>query len=187
MLVSKKGFEVYLQSLSAEDAGALAANADDWEVAYCAAGIGEFPIPYTVMDALRLIEHANSSAACGGERHFGVHTSDGRLVGAVAVLDINEKEKSCRIGYWLGKAHWGKGYGRQAVSLLSGFCSDGLGMRKAYAHVFGFNSRSISLLEGLGFSREDTPSRLVAHYSGYTEEERFSKSLGDVTYENGRT
>ncbi len=171
--VQNKEFRIFLEPLSADDADALSRNANDYEIAYNAASFGTFPHPYSREHALSFIEDAESSMKNGMAYHFGIRMADGTLIGAAGVLRIDPEDRSCRIGYWLGREHWGKGYAREAVSLLSSFCFGSLSIDKIYANVLGFNARSISLLEGLGFRKDDGPVRLIAHYDGYVEEQRY--------------
>ncbi len=171
--MQNSGFRVFLERLSASDAGALSRNANDYEIAYNAASFGAFPYPYMEEHALSFIDAANASMKSGIAYHFGIHMNDGTLIGAAGVISMDPSDKSCQIGYWIGREHWGRGYAREAVALLSSFCFRKLGVEMIYADVFGFNKRSISLLSRLGFEKEDAHTRLVAHYNGYAEEDRY--------------
>ncbi len=169
------GFRVYLESLSESDAGELARNANDYEIAYNAASIGAFPYPYSIEDAHAFIESAERSLADRTGYHFGVHLSDsGALIGAAGVLSVDSAAKNCSVGYWLGKEHWGKGYAKEAVMLLSAFSFKNADASTVNADVFGFNSRSVSMLGSIGFVRDPSFKEMKAHYAGYAEEFRYS-------------
>lgn len=55
------------------------------------------------------------------------------------------------VGYWLGKAFWGKGLATQALAELI----DELGTRPLHAYVAKTNVGSIRVLEKCGFVRSD--------------------------------
>jgi RimJ/RimL family protein N-acetyltransferase len=168
-------FRVYLESLSAEDAGELARNANDYEIAYNVASIGAFPYPYRIEDAARFIEHANEAMLNKSEYHFGVHLSgSGTLIGAAGILGFDPMGKSCSVGYWLGKEHWGNGYAKEAVTLLSAFSFKSTGIGTVYADVFSFNSRSTAMLSSIGFRKDQVFKELKPHYVGYAGEERYA-------------
>lgn len=168
-------FRVYLESLSASDAVELARNANDYEIAYNAASIGEFPHPYGIEDAARFIDHAQQAMLEKSEYHFSVRLAEsGRLIGAVGILGFDPSRKSCNVGYWLGKEYWGKGYAKEAVTLLSAFSFKSIGINAIYADVFSFNSRSVAMLSAIGFRKDDTFKERRPHYLGYAEEERYA-------------
>jgi RimJ/RimL family protein N-acetyltransferase len=60
------------------------------------------------------------------------------------------------VGYWLGKAHWGRGIMREALASLLDLAFGELDMVKIEAEVFTGNARSIRLVESLGMRREGT-------------------------------
>ncbi len=59
------------------------------------------------------------------------------------------------IGYWIGKAFWGKGIATQALSMLL----ESLKTRPLYAHVAKQNIGSIRVLEKCGFTISSSEKR----------------------------
>ena len=175
MIVSYHMFKVYLESLSQADAEELARNANDFDIAYNAASFGEFPYPYRKEHAQNFIDYAASQAQQGAAFHFGIHLdSSGRLIGAAGVVSIDQKNRKCELGYWLGKEHWGKGYAKEAVLLLMHLSFGRLGMNRVCATTFPFNSRSIALLNSIGFKRDGVRRQSRLHYDGFMDEEEYS-------------
>jgi RimJ/RimL family protein N-acetyltransferase len=84
---------------------------------------------------------------------------------AIGYVQINRR-RNCelQIGYWLGAAHWGKQYGREAVaSALLLFRAIGGGGR-VYAAAYPENVASISVLRKLGFRvRQNDESACEVH------------------------
>lgn len=60
---------------------------------------------------------------------------------------------------WLGlgignREQWGKGYGREAITLTLNYGFDELNLHRIQLSVFEYNTRGIALYEKLGFRRE---------------------------------
>jgi RimJ/RimL family protein N-acetyltransferase len=74
--------------------------------------------------------------------------ADGEVVGNVVAWDQDGKRL---VGYWIGRAHWGKGIATAAVAeLVARFET----ARPLYAYVAVQNVGSIRVLEKCGFRRE---------------------------------
>lgn len=58
------------------------------------------------------------------------------------------------LGYWLGRAYWGRGIASEAVKLLSAYALRERGLRRLEAYVFAPNVVSARVLEKCGFTRE---------------------------------
>jgi len=161
MMITASGSSVYLKSLAMEDADAIQRNADDPELARDVASAGHFPHPYTMADALEFIQRAVSLYPLMTDLHLGVWaTSENALVGACALRGIDLRNKRAEIGYWIGKPHWGKGYGKNAVAVMLSYGFKALELNRVYCNAFESNARSIALLRSLGFVEE---GRLRAH------------------------
>ncbi len=47
--------------------------------------------------------------------HFSMFTKTGELIGAIGVMNLDEKDKKAELGYWCAVDHWGKGYTTEAA------------------------------------------------------------------------
>ncbi len=87
--------------------------------------------------------------------HFGiVWRESGEVIGVVGLFDIDQRNKSTEIGYWLGLKYRGMGVATEAVSLTVKYCFETLKLHRVYAHVFIGNTASERLLLNLGFKLE---------------------------------
>ena len=155
MRISSGGSPVFLKGLAIEDADAIQRNADDEELAREVASTGSFPHPYTKADALEFIRRAVGLYPMMTELHMGVWSAeDDALVGACALTGIDRANLRAEMGYWIGRAHWGRGYGKAAASLMASYAFSELMLERVYCKVFESNSRSIALLRSLGFVEE---------------------------------
>ena len=77
--------------------------------------------------------------------------ADGTVVGNIGSW---EQEGERDVGYWIGRAHWGRGYATAALAALVQELPD----RPLHAHVVTTNLGSIRVLEKCGFRRIGAPT-----------------------------
>ena len=78
---------------------------------------------------------------------------DGSVVGAIGLHHIETNHK-CELGYWLGRAYWGRGIVTAAVQLVTAHAFEKLHLQRVYAKVFPYNPTSMRVLEKAGFTLE---------------------------------
>ena len=131
------------------DLDALLRHANDEQVSR---GVSErFPNPYT---------HADGEAFLAGKvidldgPVFAIEI-DGEACGGIGARPgSGERAHSAEFGYWLGRAHWGKGSMTRAVSLFAPWVMQELQLYRLYATVLAFNIGSASVLRKNGFMEE---------------------------------
>jgi RimJ/RimL family protein N-acetyltransferase len=132
-----------------DDLDALVRHADDKDVARMLRD--HFPHPYTV-DAGRAwllmaaIDDPPTALAIevNGEAVGGI--------GLVPGADVHRHTGT--IGYWLGRAFWGRGIATAAVSHFVPWAASTFGLVRFVAEVFATNPASMRVLEKCGFERE---------------------------------
>ena len=118
-----------------------------------------FPHPYTRADADAWIGMVTAATADGSPAcHLAIVDAADRVVGGIGVQTFTDnKSHVVELGYYLGRAHWGRGLASAAVALM-------------VAHVFAHfprverieaqpnaaNAASRRVLEKNGFSLEGT-------------------------------
>lgn len=134
-------------------------------------------------------------AANAERRKAGVHyalgvfeKSSGALVGGASVMDVvRGVTHSAYLGYWIHNAHWGKGYGKEAVRALIDVAFRDLKLHRVEAGVQPYNRRSILLARALGLRKEGLKKRMVfldgawrdlVMYSATCDEFGFKPPLG---------
>ncbi len=87
---------------------------------------------------------------------FAVRAQDSdALVGTVELDGILWAHGVSGFGIAIGdRTNWGQGYGYEAARLTLAFAFNELNLHRITATVFGYNARSIALMEKLGFQRE---------------------------------
>jgi RimJ/RimL family protein N-acetyltransferase len=142
-----------LRRYRTEDANAIAAIANDFEVARWMTR--RFPHPYTLADAEEWIAIAAANL-------FGQILAievDGAYAGGIAVEPLGgERTGTALFGYWLGRSYWGRGIATEATRLLSDFALQSGNLRRLEATVFAPNVASAKVLAKCGFrSKERRP------------------------------
>jgi RimJ/RimL family protein N-acetyltransferase len=138
-----------LRPWRAGDLESLVRHADDRDVSRTLRD--RFPHPYTI-DAGRawLIAAGSEDPPSALAIHAG-----GEAVGGIGVIpgaDVNRY--SGEVGYWLGRAWWGRGLATAAVAHFVPWAGRTFGLVRVFAYVFETNRSSMRVLEKCGFARE---------------------------------
>jgi len=140
------GTQCYLSPLNIEDAEQYAVWLNDMEVT----------------ENLQLV---SSIIPVDGERellkklaqdhNYGIiDKATNELIGNVGFIDINLLHRTAEIGIFIGnKSYWGKGYGREALSLLLDYAFKKLNLHNILLRVYDFNRRAVACYEKVGFKK----------------------------------
>ncbi|MBN2195067.1 MAG: GNAT family N-acetyltransferase [Polyangiaceae bacterium] len=151
--------EVVLEPVSRRHTAAIQAMASDPEVA----GTTGLPSPYPTDGAARFVGLALQGRAQGSGYHLVILVRR-RCVGVCGVKNIDPTGRAGEIGYWIGRAYWGRGIATRAVMALCEVARTELGLRTLSAWSLEKNTASIRVLEKCGFCRtrrERNAHRLV--------------------------
>ena len=134
----------------------------------------------TELDRLVDVTHLPSSRAAARQRaeqasrypeddraQLVIETLDGTSVGSLSVGHADRRNRVFGYGIGLGRDHWRKGYGTEAVLLLLRFCFGELGYQKVDVEVYDFNEPAIRFHEALGFQHEGRRRRAYFTRGGY--------------------
>jgi 8-oxo-dGTP diphosphatase len=145
--------ELRLRPAQESDIPILAHIANDPDIAKMTAVL---PHPYGEEDARRFVAQAALDREQGKEITLIMERlADGQLAGAVSLALENEQG---RIGYWIAKPHWKRGYATQAVRRMTRLAFQALALENVCAHVMKENPASVRVLEKAGFSEQATSS-----------------------------
>jgi ribosomal-protein-alanine N-acetyltransferase len=130
-----------------------------------------FPHPYVLQNAkdfLLLVKQGLLGHV------FGIFLAD-QFIGIGSILPQHDiYKKNGEIGYWIGEPYWGKGYGRQAVRLLTTYAFDEMQLVRVFAGVFAKNKASMKVLEYAGYKLEAIMKSSIIKYGVITDEYIFS-------------
>ena len=117
--------------------------------------VGEIPHPYEAALAAEFIALSHHHLQRGTDRIFAVDSrAEGGMIGCIA-LHLQAGRTLARLGYWFGRAYWGRGYAGEAIGLALGYAFDLPGMTRveADAHVDNIGSWRAMEKAGMAFER----------------------------------
>jgi len=117
--------------------------------------VGEIPHPYEPALAAEFIALTHRHLERGTDRIFAVEgRAEGGLIGCIA-LHLQAGRTLARLGYWFGRAYWGRGYAAEAISLALGYAFELPRMTRveADAHVDNIGSWRAMEKAGMSFER----------------------------------
>jgi len=120
------------------------------------------PHPYEGGMARAWIWDQALAYAAGRSIDFAIERAeDGALAGAIG-LEIDRVGACAKLGYWLGRAHWGRGYATEAVQAVLGYGFAVLELERICAPRFRWNAASARVLEKAGLAQEGSRREHVA-------------------------
>ncbi|HAH66944.1 MAG TPA: hypothetical protein DCL68_00255 [Gammaproteobacteria bacterium] len=128
--------------------------------------LSEIPFPYTLNHAEEFIERSRERVLKQESYNFMIF-QDKKMIGGIGLSEFNNK--SCHVGYWLGKKYWGNGFATEALKSILDFGFDQLNLEKIYAAYKIGNEGSIRVLNKSGFEY----SRKKYEYDSVLNEEVF--------------
>jgi ribosomal-protein-alanine N-acetyltransferase len=113
------------------------------------------PHPYELAHAEQFIALQRDGVIEGHDLIFAIHRlADARLVGTVALREIDPVHLQAELGYWIGVPYWKQGYATEAARAVVDLGFARLGLNRIYAHHMGRNPASGRVLERIGMQRE---------------------------------
>ncbi len=110
-----------------------------------------FPHPYTIEDAREWIE---LNAGQDPVLNFAIEV-EGAAVGGIGLIPGEDiYRRTAELGYWLGRACWGRGIMTEAVRAMAGYAFTRLDLDRLFACLFPWNLASVRVLEKTGFRCE---------------------------------
>jgi diamine N-acetyltransferase len=93
-----------------------------------------------------------------------------KLIGSLGFTDISWRIRSAEFGILIGeKEYWGKGYGTEAVRLLTQYGFNTLNLNRIFLRVFEDNHRAIRAYEKAGFTLEGRMRQAEFHLGKYLD------------------
>lgn len=130
------------------DAQSLYEYAKDPEVG----PIAGWPAHKNVEESLDVIRNVFTGKEC-----YAICEKDNNIaIGAIELklnghTDMTERDDECELGYWLGKAFWGRGYMPEAARELLRHGFDDLGMTTIWCGYYDGNNKSKRVQEKVRF------------------------------------
>ena len=110
--------------------------------------LSDTPFPYTLNHAEEFIERSQEETLKQESYNLMIF-HNGKMLGGIGLRDFYNK--SCQVGYWLGKQYWGNGFATEALKSILDFGFGQLNLEKIYAAYKIGNEGSIRVLAKCGF------------------------------------
>jgi RimJ/RimL family protein N-acetyltransferase len=164
-----KGERVLLRGLRRDDLLRLWEFNNDTEVEV--AGGGDPPIPQSLE---RLEAEFDENARKGGrDSTFFAIEAEGRMIGQCALFGFDEFRgvaHRCELGITIGdRDYWGKGYGREAITLLVDYAFTHWNVQRVGLQVLATNERAIRAYQAVGFVQEGRLRRYMWSNGAYVD------------------
>jgi ribosomal-protein-alanine N-acetyltransferase len=110
--------------------------------------------PKQLKDEINWIRKLPIKRKSGHVNFVVVEKKSGKLMGGVGIKDPNFEQKRAELGAWIAKEYWGKGYAKEALTLLINYGFKKLKLNRLEGVCYESNKRSRNLQESLGFKLE---------------------------------
>ncbi|MBY0310836.1 MAG: GNAT family N-acetyltransferase [Phycisphaerales bacterium] len=163
-----------LRAFEERDAYPAAMLCGDFEIAATTLLI---PHPYSRDHAIGWIR-MHHRAMIEGRGPTYVITCDGDLVGAIGLM-VDRTHERAELGYWIGKAHWNRGFASEAARAMVDHGFDVLKLERIFAGHYAANPASGVVLKRAGMSHEGTQRRHVLRFGVWHDLEMFGVLRSD--------
>jgi len=143
-----EGKLVRLRALTPDDYPRMTEFKNDIELELL--GGGSAPRPHTLAQVTEFFD----AEAKKKPTNFAIE-ADGKLIGDCGLFDYDQRSGTAELGIGIGdRDYLGRGYGREAVSLLVDYGFRIHSLRKVWLTVFAGNERAVRAYRAAGFVEE---------------------------------
>jgi diamine N-acetyltransferase len=149
-MVTLKGEHIYLRALEPEDLDFVYAIENDttlWE-------LSDTQTPYSRFLIKQYLENAQQDIFEAKQLRLAICDINEKTIGLIDVFEFDVKNKRAGIGILIQKeSDRYKGYGKEALDILTSYCFKTLHLHQVYANISETNTASLKLFEGSGFKK----------------------------------
>ncbi|MEA4824314.1 MAG: GNAT family protein [Clostridiaceae bacterium] len=139
------GERIYLSPMNTDDAEIYTKWLNDYEVMRCLGGYGK---SYSLSAERAALEKLSAE----GQNFSIIRASDDTLLGSVSLMDVDQRARKATLGIFIGEAeNRGKGYGAEAIRLITGYGFNTLNLHNIMLVVHADNARAIACYQKVGF------------------------------------
>lgn len=143
------GDNIYLSPLDMENVELFTRWVNDETLAR---GLGTIPQIMTELGERDYLEKACKNSNC--YQFYIVRKSDDKILGTYSLNEINYTHRFATVGGFIGEIEdRGKGYGTEALTLISDFAFNVLNLRFLLGNIFSFNKASIKSILKVGYKQ----------------------------------
>ncbi|WP_044398724.1 GNAT family N-acetyltransferase [Lacinutrix sp. Hel_I_90] len=147
-MVTLKGEHIYLRALEPEDLEFVYSIENDesiWE-------LSSTQTPYSKYLIKQYLENAHADIYEVKQLRLVICSYDHETLGMIDVFDFDAKNKRAGVGILVKEdENRNKGYGREALKLVTNYCFTHLNLHQLYCNISEENNNSIKLFSNQGF------------------------------------
>ncbi|WP_452223003.1 GNAT family N-acetyltransferase [Lacinutrix chionoecetis] len=166
-MVTLKGKHIYLRALEPEDLAFIHAIENDetiWE-------LSSTITPYSKFLIRQYLEHAHKDIYEVKQLRLVISNYKDDTLGMIDVFDFDPKHHRAGIGILIKDTeNRSKGYGKEAIELLTDYCFTHLDLHQLYCNISEANTASINLFENQGFVKVGLKKDWNFHNGNYKNE-----------------
>ncbi|AHI24461.1 GNAT family N-acetyltransferase [Komagataeibacter xylinus] len=175
--------EYRLREVRTNDAGTMHRLINDWSVVRM---LSRVPFPYSLALTEDWIAATIEQSQRGEAYHFAI-TCPGSdqpdsLIGCIG-LRINSADRSCSLGYWVGRAHWNRKVATTTAGRLARWALANLPVDRLTASAAHDNHASVAVLKRIGFRENGTGSQEFVSRGGEYPVRLFEARHADLSGE----
>ena len=149
-MLTLKGEKVYLRALEPEDLDFIF-EVENTEVFW---EISATKVPYSKYLIKKYLQNSHRDIYEVKQLRLMICSNNHEKVGLIDVFDLEPKDRRAALGILIvDESNKGKGYGAEALSLITEYCFRHLGMHQLHAGVTTDNQPSINLFEKNNFRK----------------------------------
>ncbi len=109
--------------------------------------------------------------------------TDGALIGAISLMNINQQHENAELGYWIGKPYWNNGYCTEAARAIMQYGFGALGLNRIYACYLSRNPASGRVMEKISMVHEGCHRQHTKKWGVFEDLEMYA--ILKAEYEHG--
>ena len=175
--------EYRLREVRTSDAGTMHRLINDWSVVRM---LSRVPFPYSLAMTEDWITATMEQSRRGEAYHFAItcpHSEQpDALIGCIG-LRINATDRSCSLGYWVGRAHWNRKVASTTAGRLARWALANLPVDRLTASAAHDNHASVAVLKRIGFQENGTATQEFVSRGGEYPVRLFEARHADLSGE----
>jgi RimJ/RimL family protein N-acetyltransferase len=141
-----------LKPVLEDDADFIYQNVKENEIARWLISV---PHPYPTDGAIKYIRESTELMKKGLSYELAIRLkSTDELIGIMAILKVDKKNKNAELGYWITKGYWNSGFATEAGNKVLEFGFNALNLERMYAKFVPENNASKRVMEKIGMEYE---------------------------------
>lgn len=141
-----------LRPLTKNDAGDIYHHVKEYDIARWLVNV---PHPYPKDGAIKYVRESTELMKKGLSYELPIRLkSTEEMIGIMAVLKVDRKNRNAELGYWIAKKYWNSGFATEAGIRVLEFGFNVLGLERMYAKCVPENKASSRVMEKIGMKYE---------------------------------